>query len=127
MAFLFVLGLGFDTFYIGEAGGFVPVGSLMALAVGSVSALFSYFTGDRAVLASSHARPLEEVSTTADDTDRLKLKQLENIVDEMSIAAGLPRPKVYVIPDADPNAFATGRSPEHASIAVTRGLLDTLS
>jgi heat shock protein HtpX len=45
----------------------------------------------------------------------------------MSIAAGLPKPKVYVIPDADPNAFATGRDPEHASIAVTRGLLDAVS
>ena len=44
----------------------------------------------------------------------------------MAIAAGLPRPRVYVVPDADPNAFATGRGPEHSSIAVTRGLLDTL-
>ena len=42
----------------------------------------------------------------------------------MSIAAGLPQPKVYVVPDPDPNAFATGRDPEHASIAVTEGLLD---
>ena len=45
----------------------------------------------------------------------------------MSIAAGLPKPKVYVIPDPDPNAFATGRDPEHASIAVTRGLLDAVT
>ena len=44
----------------------------------------------------------------------------------MAIAAGLPRPRVYVVPDADPNAFATGRNPEHSSLAVTRGLLDTL-
>ena len=44
----------------------------------------------------------------------------------MTIAAGLPKPRVYVVPDSDPNAFATGRSPDHASIAVTRGLLDTL-
>jgi Zn-dependent protease with chaperone function len=44
----------------------------------------------------------------------------------MAIASGLPRPKVYVVPDADPNAFATGRDPAHASLAVTRGLLDTL-
>src|ERR1700681_4748419 len=44
----------------------------------------------------------------------------------MAIAAGLPRPRVYVVPDPDPNAFATGRDPAHASLAVTRGLLDTL-
>src|SRR5256885_2495467 len=44
----------------------------------------------------------------------------------MTIASGLPRPRVYIVPDPDPNAFATGRGPEHASIAVTRGLLDTL-
>ena len=62
----------------------------------------------------------------AGDDDKLKLRQLENVVDEMAIAAGLPRPHVYVVPDADPNAFATGRGPEHSSIAVTRGLLDTL-
>jgi heat shock protein HtpX len=48
------------------------------------------------------------------------------VVDEMTIASGLPRPKVYVVPDADPNAFATGRDPAHASLAVTRGLLDAL-
>ena len=44
----------------------------------------------------------------------------------MTIASGLPRPQVYVVPDADPNAFATGRDPAHASLAVTQGLLDTL-
>src|SRR5439155_18226757 len=46
--------------------------------------------------------------------------------DEMAIAAGVPRPPVYVVPDADPNAFATGRGPGHASIAVTKGLLESL-
>ena len=57
----------------------------------------------------------------------LKIRQLQNVVEEMSIAAGLPAPKVYVIPDPDPNAFATGRDPEHASIAVTQGLLDAVT
>src|SRR5262249_28072819 len=57
---------------------------------------------------------------------KLKLHQLQNVVDEMAIASGIPRPRVYVVPDPDPNAFATGRGPGHASIAVTRGLLDTL-
>ena len=126
VAFLLLLGLGFDTFYLGGVGGNVPIGSLIALAVGSGSAVISYFTGDRAVLAASGATPLADVAATASDADKLKLRQLENIVDEMAIAAGLPRPAVYIVPDADPNAFATGRGPGHASIAVTRGLLDAL-
>jgi heat shock protein HtpX len=126
VVFLLILGLGFDAFYVGAAGGSVPVGTLAALGVGSVSALASYFNGDRAVLAATSAKPIEELAAAADDADKLKYRQLENIVDEMAIAAGLPRPRVYVVPDADPNAFATGRGPERSSIAVTRGLLDTL-
>jgi len=126
VAFLLVLGLGFDTFYLGEAGGAVPIGSLMALGVGSVSALASYFAGDRAVLAATSAEPIEAVAERATEADKLKIRQLENVVDEMTIAAGLPKPKVYIVPDPDPNAFATGRGPDHASIAVTRGLLDAL-
>lgn len=126
VGFLLLLGAGFDVFYVGEAGGYVPVGSILALGVGSVSALASYFGGDRAVLAAAGARPVEEVAAGASEGDLLKLRQLENVVDEMAIAAGLPRPKVYVVPDPDPNAFATGRGPERSSIAVTRGLLDAL-
>jgi len=126
IAFLFFLGLGFDTFYLGEAGGVVPVGSLGALALGSVSALASYYNGDRAVLMAAHAQPIADVAATAGDDEKLKFRQLENVVDEMAIAAGVPRPPVYIVPDPDPNAFATGRGPGHASIAVTRGLLNAL-
>jgi heat shock protein HtpX len=126
VVFLLLLGLGFDAFYVGAAGGSVPIGTLAALGVGSVSALTSYFNGDRAVLAATSAKPVEEVAAAAGEADQLKYRQLENIVAEMAIAAGLPRPRVYIVPDADPNAFATGRGPERSSIAVTRGLLDTL-
>ena len=126
VAFFLILGAGFDAFYLGAGGGFVPVGSVIALGVGSASAAVSYFSGDRAVLAATAARPVEELEAAATDPDKLKLRQLENVVDEMAIASGLPRPRVYVVPDADPNAFATGRDPAHASLAVTRGLLDTL-
>ncbi len=126
VAFFLVLGFGFDAFYIGAGGGVVPVGSVIALGAGSVSAAIGYFSGDRAVLAATAAQPVESLDASATDADRLKLRQLENVVDEMAIASGLPRPKVYVVPDADPNAFATGRDPAHASLAVTRGLLDTL-
>jgi heat shock protein HtpX len=126
VAFLLLLGLGFDAFYIGEAGGYVPIGSILALGVGSVSALASYYNGDKAVLAAAHARPIEDLEASADEPDKLKFQQLDNVVDEMAIAAGLPRPRVYVVPDPDPNAFATGRGPDRSSIAVTRGLLDML-
>jgi heat shock protein HtpX len=126
IGFLLFLGAGFDALYIGAAGGFVPVGSLLALAVGSVSASVSYFAGDRAVLLATAAQPLEEATAAATDDEKLKLRQLSNVVDEMAIAAGIPRPRVYIVPDPDPNAFATGRGPGTSSIAVTRGLLDVL-
>jgi heat shock protein HtpX len=126
VALLFVLGLGFDTLYLGAAGGAVPLGSIAALGIGSVSAIASYYSGDRAVLAATGARRVDDLEASANEADKLKLRQLENVVDEMAIAAGLPRPAVYVVPDRDPNAFATGRGPGHASIAVTQGLLETL-
>jgi heat shock protein HtpX len=126
IAFLLLLGFGFDTFYLSQVGGFVPIGSIVALAVGSVSALVSYASGDKAVLLSTGAIPVADLLGSASDADALKLRQLDNVVDEMAIAAGLPKPPVYVVPDPDPNAFATGRGPGRSSIAVTRGLLDTL-
>jgi heat shock protein HtpX len=126
IGFLLLLGIGFDAFFLNVSGGFFPVGSFLALGVGSISALTGYYSGDRAVLLSTGAQPLAEVAASANEADKLKLRQLDNVVDEMAIAAGLPRPPVYIVPDPDPNAFATGRGPGHASIAVTRGLLDVL-
>src|SRR5206468_7981631 len=64
VAFLLFLGIGFDTFYLGEAGGVVPIGSLAALGVGLVSALVSYYSGDRAVLMSAHATPIADVAAS---------------------------------------------------------------
>jgi heat shock protein HtpX len=125
IGFVVLLGLGFDAFYIGN-GGYVPVGTVGALGVGAMSAFAGYYGGDRAVLLATSARPILEVAAAADADQKLKLRQLQNVVDEMAIASGLPRPAVYVVPDDDPNAFATGRGPEHASIAVTRGLLNAL-
>ncbi|OFV99249.1 MAG: hypothetical protein A3H28_02635 [Acidobacteria bacterium RIFCSPLOWO2_02_FULL_61_28] len=135
--FFVFLGLGFDFFYLGYGGwsgsggagpagepaeGFpIPLGTILALAVGSGQAWWGLRNGDRAVLASAQATQI--LSSTTD----LNQKQLLNVVDEMRIASGLPMPKVYVIPDADPNAFATGADPQHASIAVTRGLLEKLN
>jgi heat shock protein HtpX len=127
VAFLFFLGYGFDRFYLGGGGMPFPIGSVVALGVGSLSAWSSYYAGDRAVLMSSGAIAIEQMAPAASEEDKLKYRQLENVVDEMSIAAGLPRPRIYVVPDPDPNAFATGRDPGHASIAVTKGLLDTVN
>lgn len=126
VAFLLFLGLGFDYFYISESGTFVPIGSVAALGIGSVSSLVSYFAGDRAVLASTRAVSASALLQRAPADEQLKLRQLQNVVDEMAIASGLPSPPVFVVPDDDPNAFATGRGPGHSSIAVTRGLLTML-
>jgi len=79
-------------------------------------ALFSYYSSSRVALSISQAREV----TKAEEPD------LYNSVENLCIGAGLPMPKVYVIEDASPNAFATGRDPKHASVAVTRGLLQKL-
>jgi heat shock protein HtpX len=107
----YVLGL----WYAGTESGVYGLVGAVALAV--VLSLGSFFGGDRLVLASTRAR---EVSPQ--DQPRL-----HNIVEGLSIAAGIPKPKVYLIPEQAPNAFATGRSPEHSSVAVTEGLLATMN
>src|SRR4051794_25066342 len=78
--------------------------------------MFTYFAGDSLVLTVSGAREVAEADAP----------QLLNVVREMAIAANVPMPAVYVIDDTAPNAFATGRDPNHASIAITTGLLQKL-
>ena len=119
-----LLGLGFDAALTSAQGAIVPIGTVAALLYGSSTAAYSYFNGDRAVLASTRAVDLE--SAIAANPAHLPYRQLQNVVDEMAIAAGLPRPRVYVIADQDPNALATGRDPGHAVICVTTGLLHKL-
>lgn len=101
-------------------GRFVGVG-LWGLAGAAVFAIAmtwgSYFASDKIALAMSRARP----------ADPVRHQQLHNIVEGLSIAAGIPKPRVYVVEDSAPNAFATGRNPEHAAIAVTTGLMEKLS
>jgi heat shock protein HtpX len=99
----------------GDSGGAL-VATTIALGLSLVSALFSYYAGDSVVLRSSGA---QEVS-------RYQAPELVDVVGEMATAAGVPMPRVYVIDDPSPNAFATGRDPEHASVAVTTGLLRRL-
>lgn len=127
VAFLFFLGFGFDLIVLGGGAVPFPIGSVLALGLGGVSAWSSYYAGDRAVLLSSRAIPIEQAALPATGDAKLKYRQLEDVIEEMSIAAGLPPPKIYIVPDRDPNAFATGRDPGHASIAVTEGLLETLN
>ena len=97
-----------------------PVGgagfTLVALFLGLVMSAGSYYGGDAIVLSASNAQP----------ADPVEQQQLLNVVQEIALAAGVPMPKVYLIDDSAPNAFATGRDPEHASIAVTTGLLAKL-
>lgn len=126
--FLAVLGAGLDMFVLGQGQAFFPVATTAAVLIGSGSAWVTYLHGDKAILASSHATPLaERMAEVAGGDDLLRYQQLRNVVEEVSIAAGLPVPAIYVIADDDPNAFATGRSPERASLAVTEGLLRRLN
>jgi heat shock protein HtpX len=90
---------------------------LPALVFALLSAWGSYYFSDQIVLSMSQARP----ATKEEEP------YLWNTVEGLSIAAGIPVPRLYIIEDSAPNAFATGRNPQHAAIAVTRGLLDKLS
>ena len=113
LAFVLLAAIGYAIGLI-YAQPWVGLGFAVILAI--VLQLGSYFGGDRLVLASTRARPV-----TPEQEPRL-----HNIVEGLAIAAGVPKPAVYVVPEQAPNAFATGRDPEHSSIAVTQGLLDMM-
>jgi heat shock protein HtpX len=112
--------LGILGFVVGYgASGLVQTGIVVtigAIVLAMVLSVGSYFGGDALVLGTSGAR----------EVDANTAPQLMNVVQEMAIAAGVPMPKVYVIDDSAPNAFATGRDPKHASVAVTTGILQKL-
>jgi len=91
--------------------------TIVALVVGAIVAFMSYWKADKIALAVSRARP----------ADPQEYARLHNIVEGLCIAGGLPKPGVYVIDDPAPNAFATGRDPKHAAIAVTTGLLEKMN
>ena len=115
-----LIGLGIDYFYLGFFNGNIdiPLVTIIITVVSIVFALVSLQDGASMVLRSAQAVPA--VSTNPDH------RQLLNVVQEISIASGLPAPRVYIIPDDDPNAFATGKDPRNSSIAVTQGLLGIL-
>ncbi len=106
---------------VGYTTGLGATGIIVALAVAVAMALGSWFAGDALVMATSGAREIDLAQAPPE-----RYRQLVNIVEEMRLAGGLPRPRVWIIDDSAPNAFATGRDPKHASVAVTTGLLDKL-
>ncbi len=113
---LLALGWALGEYFLGKGMG--PAGMVIAAIVWLVMTLVSYFQGDSIMLSMAGAKQIEK-------TD---LPILHNVVEEMTLAAGLPKiPAVYVIDDPSPNAFATGRTPEKAAVAVTSGLLRRLN
>jgi len=92
-------------------------GMLLALGIAGVMNFVSYFFSDKIALAMYRAQPVT----------REELPRAYNIVERLSQKIGLPMPKLYVIPTDSPNAFATGRNPQHASVAVTHGILNLLN
>ena len=107
---IFAIGWAFSLYY-GQAG--IWIAAIFAL----VSTWGGYYYSDKIVLAMSRAREV-----TAEEEPHL-----HNTVEGLAIAAGLPKPRVYVIEDTATNAFATGRDPAHAAVAVTRGLLEKMN
>lgn len=97
--------------------GFGAIGVAVAIVFAIAMAWGSYFYSDRVALAASRAKPAEGP----------EYQRYHNLVEGLCIAAGLPKPRLYVVDDPAPNAFATGRNPKHAALAVTTGLLETMN
>jgi heat shock protein HtpX len=118
IVFLFILVISAIGWFLGEyfteMGGLSMIG--IALIISGITGFFSYYNSDKLVLSVSKARKVEyEVAP-----------DLHKLVENMSIASGIPKPKVYVINDSSMNAFATGRDPEHGVICFTTGIIQRL-
>ena len=112
---LMVMGVGWAFSYFFPQWGPAPL--VIAVVIAIAMTWGSYFSSDKIALSMSRAKP----------ADPQRDRQLINIVESLSIAAGIPQPRVFVVEDTAPNAFATGRNPEHGAVAVTRGLLAKMS
>lgn len=111
---VFILALGYVLSYLTEAG---PGGLVMAAIISLIMALVSYYQGDKIALYSSGAQgPITKEANP----------YVYRLVENLCITAGMPVPKIYIIPENAPNAFATGRDPKHASIAFTNGIIELL-
>lgn len=94
-----------------------PAGLIAALVFTGVASFLSYWKSDAVALAMSHAHPASEQD----------YPRYHNLIEGLCIASGVPKPRLYIIEDVAPNAFATGRDPKHAAIAVTTGLLEKMN
>lgn len=110
--FVFIIGFAWLIGYFYDLPWLLPI----AVVISAIQALVSYYYSDKIALAVSQARPVEKRDAP----------QLYRMVENLAITAGLPQPKIHIIDDTAINAFATGRDPKHASIAVTRGALERL-
>lgn len=123
MMLFFLIGCAFDflagtlQIHQGHLHG-VPFFTALALIFASFQSVVSYFGGAPLILLSVHAQPLTP--------DTPKHQMVLDVIQEMALASRLPVPKAYFIPDPAPNAFATGRNPEHSVICVTQGLIDNM-
>lgn len=117
---IILLGLAVDLYSYGSMDSFgFPVATAAALSLALINSSVAFFYGSSIVMKSLGAKPLE--------FDNSKHKKLHNIVTEMALASGLPMPKIFVMSETSPNAFATGRGQRKAAIVVTEGLLDTMN
>src|SRR3954453_19754516 len=96
---------------------FGAAGVVIAALVAIISATVSYYNSDKVALKMSRARPAPEN----------EYRRLHNLVEGLCIGAGIPKPRLYIVGDAAPNAFSTGRNPEHSAVAVTTGLLEKMN
>lgn len=110
---IFVIGLGWTFSYVFQSQGIL----IFAVLFSSVMAVVSYWSSDKIALAMAKAQQVKEKKDNP---------YLWNMVENLCITAGLPMPRVYIIPEKQINAFATGRDPKHAAIAVTEGALERL-
>lgn len=111
---VFVLLIGY---VFGSITQFGYAGVFIAAVIATTMSFGSYYYSDKVVLTMSRAHP----------ASKEEYPHLDNVVEGLAIAAGIPKPKVYVIDDPAPNAFATGRDPEHSAVAVTTGLLQKMN
>ena len=112
----FILIISYLGFIFGQLSGFGWFGFILALLIAIATCWFSYYYSDEVALSVSRARPLQKADNP----------YLYNLIEGLALAAGIKAPRAYLIDDTAPNAFATGRDPEHAAIAVTTGLLEKL-
>jgi heat shock protein HtpX len=114
---LFIVLITIVAYVFGQANGYGFSWAGIALIISGIMSLGSFYYGDKLVLFMSNAMPMAENDNPS----------LYHTVENLCIGAGLPKPKIYLINDSAPNAFATGRDPKHAIVCVTSGLLDKLN